>query len=89
MRQEATTPQMSPENRQSGRDLSHPANYCPTVQMSREGLEPSTSGLTYRTGFRPPDRCGLDFTISPGGAGREPLVKSLRIPAARAAGLSC
>jgi integrase/recombinase XerC len=32
-------------------------------------------------------RCGLDFTISLGMTGREPLVKSLRIPAV--AGLSC
>jgi hypothetical protein len=60
------------------------------AEVSRLGLEPRTYGLTCRTGFHPPDccRCGLDFTISLGGAtGGEPLVKSLRIPAA--AGLSC
>ena len=66
---------------------SGPALFCTgphrTARVSREGLEPSTRGLTYRTGSRPPCalRSGL-YHLPRRQAGREPLVKSLRIPAA-------
>ena len=69
----------------------HPAARDETQQkkVTRSGLEPETYGLTYRTGFRPPNCCGLDFTISHGitrwGATRqvseEPIPKWGRFPA--------
>src|SRR3569623_1724166 len=87
--QELTIQQQSPSKKGSEHLVSTPVDDCPTAPVSREGLEPSTSGLTYRPGIHPPYRSGLDITISLGRAGREPLVKSLRIPAADAADLSC
>ena len=34
-------------------------NCCTHEQVSRVGLEPTTSGLTYRTGFHPPSPSAL------------------------------
>ena len=77
--------------RVSGHDEENsPTKTALTLEMSWPGLEPGTYGLTYRTGFHPPRRCGLDFTIFPREAARqvseEPLAGFLLI--AQSGGLS-